>query len=181
MNTALVYCQRLLFSMLFPNVFLKFKDNFRLPAPFGQKTTRIKGEAWGDCGQCPQPDRFAGGRPVAAAEPLRGRAFRCLFLHHQTAGRRRASRLAFVIDERAHAGPVGAHLCVRPWTEAAGVQRADTSVGPYRGSKGVLCFDGVAYVDCVQRAGHAPPLQRYQTIPAHKKGASHGAPACLLT
>ena len=169
MNTALVYCQRLLFSMLFPNVFLKFKDNFRLPAPFGQKTTRIKGEAWGDCG-----------RAVPAAGPLRGRAFRCLFLQHQTAGRRRASRLAFVIGRGNHGGLVGAHLCVRPWAKAACPQRADTSVGPYRGCNVDLYFGGVANVSFVQRSRQASTLRRYQTIPAHKKGASHGAPTCLL-
>jgi len=55
---------------------------------------------------------------------------------------------------------VGAHLCVRPFTKAACVQRADTSVGPYRGNKVVLYFGGVASVGCAQRAGHAPPLQK---------------------
>ena len=54
---------------------------------------------------------------------------------------------------------VGAHLCVRPCTKAACVQRADTSVGPYRDYKRILCFGGVANADFVQRAGHAPPLQ----------------------
>ena len=73
---------------------------------------------------------------------------------------------------------VGAHRCVRPCTKVARLQRADTSVGPYRGSIAVLYFGGVASIDCVQRAGHAPPLQRYQT---HKRGASPGAPTCLLT
>ena len=58
-------------------------------------------------------------RAVPAPTPLRGRVFRCLFLHHQTAGRRRASRLACVIGERTHVNLVGAHLCVRPWEEAA--------------------------------------------------------------
>ena len=54
---------------------------------------------------------------------------------------------------------VGAHLCVRPWTKAACLQRADTQVGPYRGSNVDLYFGGVANHDGVQRAGHAPPLQ----------------------
>ena len=39
-------------------------------------------------------------------------------------------------------------------------KRADTSVGPYRGNKRFLYFDGVAIVSFVQRAGHAPPLQK---------------------
>jgi len=57
-------------------------------------------------------------------------------------------------------GLVGAHLCVRPCTEADCVQRADTSVGPYRENKGILYFDGVAIIWFVQRAGHAPNLQK---------------------
>jgi len=61
-------------------------------------------------------------------------------------------------------GLVGAHLCVRPWAEAACAQRADTSVGPYRGSKGFLYFGGVAIVWFVQRAGHAPPLQNERSV-----------------
>ena len=48
---------------------------------------------------------------------------------------------------------------MRPCTEAACVQRADTSVGPYRGSNVDLYLGGVAIVWSVQRAGHAPPLQ----------------------
>ena len=59
---------------------------------------------------------------------------------------------------------VGAHLCVRPCTKAACVQRADTSVGPYRGNKRFLYFDGVANVKFVQRAGHAPPLQNERSV-----------------
>ena len=70
---------------------------------------------------------------------------------------------------------VGARLCARranPCQPCRGapvcapvrgsnmLQRADTSVGPYRGSIVVLNFDGVANVRFVQRAGHAPPLQR---------------------
>ena len=73
----------------------------------------------------------------------------------------------------------GAPVCA-PVHESDMLQRADTWVGPYRGSKVVWCFGGVAIVRFVQRAGHAPPLHRYQTIPAHKKGASPGAPTCLL-
>ena len=125
-------------------------------------------------------ERPCGGRPVAATGPLRGGGEPVFSLAVKTAGRRRASRLACVIGEQTHANLVGAHLCVRPFTKAAYAQRADTSVGPYRGSGVVLSFDGVASVDCVQRAGPAPPLQRYQTIPALKQGASPGAPACLL-
>ena len=40
-------------------------------------------------------------------------------MHHQTAGRRRASRLACVIGKHNHADLVGAHLCVRPCMQAA--------------------------------------------------------------
>ena len=61
-------------------------------------------------------------------------------------------------------GLVGAHLCVRPCTEVACVQRADTSVGPYRGSNVDLYFDGVAIVWFAQRAGHAPPLQNERSV-----------------
>ena len=58
-------------------------------------------------------------------------------------------------------------------------QRADTWVGPYRGYKRILCFGGVANVRFAQRSRQASTLRRYQTISAHKKGASHGAPTCL--
>jgi len=78
-------------------------------------------------------------------------------------------RLAFVIGGDSHGGPVGAHLCVRPCTKAACAQRADTSVGPYRGSKVVLCFGGVADGGFVQRAGHAPPLQSNHADPHTRK------------
>ena len=44
------------------------------------------------------------------------------------------------------------------------LQRADTSVGPYRGGKRILYFGGIANVDCVQRAGHAPPLQNERSV-----------------
>ena len=44
------------------------------------------------------------------------------------------------------------------------LQRADTSVGPYRGCKRILYFDGVAIVSFVQRAGHAPPLQNERSV-----------------
>jgi len=40
-----------------------------------------------------------------------------------------------------------------PVDGTASPQRADTSVGPYRGSKGVLYFGGVASIRFVQRAG----------------------------
>ena len=173
MNTALVYCQRLLFSMLFPNVFLKFKDNFRLPAPFGQKTTRIKGEARGDCG------RAAGGRSRTASRAgsarsrtaSRRRAFRCLFLHHQTAGRRRASRLAFVIDERAHAGPV-VHESGRC---AAG------GAGPAPTTEWFCILMGLRmWIVCSGRGKPRPYVGNgLARSAAHKKGASHGAPTCL--
>ena len=78
----------------------------------------------------------------------------------QTAPPRKVSGLACMIGERTHADLVGAYLCVRPCTKVARLQRADTSVGPYRGYKRILCFGGVANVRFVQRAGHAPPLQR---------------------
>ena len=82
----------------------------------------------------------------------------------KTAGaHQQGPRLAFVIGERTPAHLVGAHLCVRPCTEVACVQRADTSVGPYRGSKGVLYFGGVADVGYVQRSRQASTLQSYQT------------------
>ena len=152
----------------------------------------------------------------------------------KTAPPRRVSGLAGVIGKRTHASLVGAHLRVRPCTEAAccsgpthgsaptGVakvfcilmglrmfrscsgrgccarrigpaptkrawlrcrgapvcapvhesgmlQRADTSVGPYRGGKGVWYFGGVASVGFVQRAGHAPPLQSNHADPYTRK------------
>jgi len=68
-----------------------------------------------------------------------------------------------MIDERNHVGLVGAHLCVRPRTKVGCVQRADTQVGPYMGSKGVLYFDGVANVRFVQRSRQASTLQSHQT------------------
>ena len=55
-------------------------------------------------------------------------------------------------------GLVGAYLSA-PVGESGLLQRADTSVGPYRGSNVDLCLGGVAIVWSVQRAGHAPPLQ----------------------
>ena len=128
-------------------------------------------------------------RAVPAPTPLRGRVFRCLFLHHQTAGRRRASRLAFVIGGRGKPRPYkgaghvwwpcrGAPVCA-PVRESS-MYAAGRHIGrPLQGCKVDLYFGGVAIISFVQRAGHAPPQQRYQTIPAHKKGASPGAPACL--
>jgi len=68
-------------------------------------------------------------------------------------------RTFFASVKRKHDCPVRAYMCVRPCAKAACAQRADTSVGPYRGSKRILYFGGVANHDCVQRAGHAPPLQ----------------------
>ena len=53
-------------------------------------------------------------RPVAATGPLRGGGAPVFGLAVQTAGRRRASRLACVIGERNRATPVGAHLRVCP-------------------------------------------------------------------
>ena len=73
------------------------------------------------------------------------------------------SRQASTLQVR-HGYAVGAHRCVRPWAKAACTQRADTSVGPYRGSKVDLCFGGVAGVWFVQRAGHAPPLQNERSV-----------------
>ena len=46
-----------------------------------------------------------------------------------------------------------------PVHESGMLQRADTSVGPYRGSKVDLYFGGVANIDYAQRAGPAPPQQ----------------------
>jgi len=62
----------------------------------------------------------------------------------------------------------GAPVCA-PVHESGMLQRADTSVGPYRGGKGVLCFGGVASVRFVQRAGHAPPLQNNHADPHTRK------------
>ena len=70
--------------------------------------------------------------------------------------------------------PVGAHLCVRPCTKAACTQRADTSVGPYRGGKVDLYFDEVASVGFVQRSRQASTLQRYRTY----RLPCRGAPVC---
>ena len=56
-------------------------------------------------------------------------------------------------------GLVGAHLRVRPWAKAACVQRADTWVGPYRGSKGILDFEEVAGVECEHGRGMPRPYR----------------------
>ena len=52
-------------------------------------------------------------------------------------------------------GLVGAHLCVRPCTKADCVQRADTSVGPYRGSKVDLYSGGLRIM--IARSGRGKP------------------------
>ena len=92
----------------------------------------------------------------------------------QTAPPRRVSGLACVLGGRTHTNLVGAHLCVRPCAKAACMQRADTQVGPYKGNKGVLCFGGVASIDCAQRSRQASTLQSYQTI----RLPCRGAPVC---
>ena len=64
--------------------------------------------------------------------------------------------------------------------KAACPQRADTSVGPYRGCNVDLYFGGVAVVDCAQRAG----VLRTADRPRPYKGTGHvcwpcrGAPVC---
>ena len=58
---------------------------------------------------------------------------------------------------------------VRPRTEAACTQRADTSVGPYRGSKGDLYFGGVANHDCVHGRGMPRPYKGTRRSPHTRK------------